>query len=90
LAKEIKSTELSNGFEKLKDNYFWQLYQDRILTEFNRVETALISNASADADQLRVCAALMSAFRTVLDLPTKMVGDAQAEEELERLNKNGD
>lgn len=90
MAKEIKSTELSNGFEKLKDNYFWQLYQDRILTEFNRVETALISNASADADQLRVCAALMSAFRTVLDLPTKMVGDAQAEEELERLNKNGD
>lgn len=90
MAKEIKSTELSNGFEKLKDNYFWQLYQDRILTEFNRVETALISNASADADQLRVCAALMSAFRTVLDLPTKMIGDAQAEEELERLNKNGD
>jgi hypothetical protein len=50
----------------------------------------LISNATADADHLRVCAALMSAFRTVLDLPTKMVGDAQAEEELERLNKDGD
>ena len=90
MAKQLKSTELSKGLEKLKDNYFWNIYQERILTEFNRVETALISNASADADQLRVCAALMSAFRTVLDLPTKMVGDAQAEEELERFNTNGD
>lgn len=80
---------MSKGFEKLKDNYFWQQYQERILAEFNRVETALMSNATANADQLRVCAALMSAFRTVLDLPTKMVGDAQAEEELERLNNDG-
>lgn len=90
MAKQLKSTELSKGFDKLKDNYFWKIYQERILAEFNRVETALISNATADADHLRVCAALMSAFRTVLDLPTNMIGDAQAEEELERLNKDGD
>ena len=80
----------ANVLEDYNTYHFWNIYQERILTEFNRVETALISNASADADQLRVCAALMSAFRTVLDLPTKMVGDAQAEEELERFNTNGD
>jgi len=89
LVKPLTSSELSKGLDKLKDNYFWKTYQDRILTEFNRVETTLISNATADAEHLRVCVALMSAFRTVLDLPTKMVGDAQAEEELERLNQDG-
>ena len=86
---ELKSTELAKGFEKLKDNFFWQNYRDRLQAEYDRVELALISNASAEADKLRVCAALMSAFQTALDIPDRMVREAEVEEEVERMNTNG-
>lgn len=89
MAKEAKSTELASGFEKLSENFFWQAYRSRLQAEYERVELALISNASASADQLRVCASLMSAFRTALDMPEKMISEAQQQEELERLENDG-
>ena len=89
LAKDIKSEELSKGFEKLKENFFWQTYRSRLQDEYERVELALISNASAEADQLRVCASLMSAFRTALELPDRMIEEAQTQEEIERFEKDG-
>jgi hypothetical protein len=88
LAKELKSSELAKGFEKLKDNHFWQKYRERLQDEYGRVELTLISNASADADQLRVCAALMSAFRTAIEMPERMIAEAEAQEDIERL-ENG-
>jgi hypothetical protein len=89
LAKEVKSEELSKGFEKLKENFFWEAYRSRLQDEYNRVELALISNASADADTLRVCASLMSAFRTAKELPERMIHEAQTQEDIERLEKDG-
>tara|TARA_B100000242_G_scaffold47076_1_gene27996 strand:- start:7630 stop:7899 length:270 start_codon:yes stop_codon:yes gene_type:complete len=89
LAKEVKSEELTKGFQRLEKNYFWQTYRSRLEAEYERVELALISNASAEADQLRVCASLMSAFRTALELPERMIQEAQTQEEIERFENDG-
>lgn len=80
--KNLSSSELKTGFAKLEDNAFWQIYRERLQGEFDRVQQTLISNASAEADTIRVCASLMSAFQTALDLPQRIVEQVETDEEL--------
>ena len=89
MAKGLNSSEIQKGFEKLNDNPFWNMYRERLGQEYQRVENALVTNAGADADQLRVCASLMSAFRTAIHLPTLLVQEANSQEEIERLEEDG-
>ena len=76
------SGELKTGFAELDKNPFWQIYKVQLQDEFDRVQTTLISNASAEADTIRVCASLMSAFQTALNLPQRIIERAEADEEL--------
>tara|TARA_R110000824_G_scaffold82479_1_gene206739 strand:+ start:788 stop:1054 length:267 start_codon:yes stop_codon:yes gene_type:complete len=82
------SKELKSGFDDLLKNAFYILYRDNLVGEFNRVQQALVQNAMSDEKELRVCAALMSAFQTSLNLPDLIVKAAETEEELANADIN--
>lgn len=78
----VTSSDLQTGLDTIKDNIFWQVYQKRLMGEFNRVQTILLSNANAEDNQLRVCASLMSAFQTAISMPERLIQEKKTDEEL--------
>ena len=85
----ITSSDLQAGLESLKDNIFWQVNQKRLMGEFNRVQTILLSNANAEESQLRVCASLMSAFQTAISMPDRIIQEKKTDEELKANEYDG-
>jgi len=71
---------MENLITEVQKTGFWPLYQAEITQRYVQAAQAVMLNADASEAKLRVSAALMSAYHTVLNLPDIMTRQAEADE----------
>lgn len=72
--REQHLKDLKASFDAIKNNYFWIEYTKQIQRQHDVALTIVRSKADGAEPELRVAAALCSAFHTVLSLPSRMMG----------------
>lgn len=92
LSEEKKSAlrNLEDLISDAKKSGFWPIYQAEITNRYVQAAQAVMQNADGDEAKLRVSAALMSAYHTVLNLPDIMVQQAEANEVIEENQSDAD
>lgn len=80
---KIKHRNLQALIAETQKSPFWHEYQGEITQRFVQSMQAVMTNASGPESDLRVSAALMSAYHTVLNLPDIMLQQAEAAAALE-------
>lgn len=92
LSEEKKSAlrNLEDLISEAKKGGFWSIYQAEITSRYVQAAQAVMQNADGDEAKLRVSAALMSAYHTVLNLPDILVQQAEANEVIEENRDNAD
>lgn len=61
--------DLKSSFEAIKNSYFWTIYSQKLQEQHDAALLIVRSKADGSEAELRVAAALCSAFHTVLSLP---------------------
>ena len=60
---------LDSEFERIKGSWFWKTYLRHLENQMNTHVEITLAGASGPTDNLRVAAAMASAYRTALNLP---------------------
>lgn len=79
---------MENLITEVQKTGFWPLYQAEITSRYVQAAQAVMLNADGDEAKLRVSAALMSAYHTVLNLPDVMTQRAEADEVMKEEQDN--